>query len=99
MTILRPRQGFGLLREGAMEVGEDVSFRVSMNGPGQSGWGSGLRTSPVLQRWSVSSEADSQVPGVGGWPWGLPDSVLWVRLGRSQGGTAVWGRLPVCMAA
>ena len=28
-----------------------------------------------------------------------PDSVLWVRLGRSQGGTAVWGRLPVCMAA
>jgi len=27
-------QGFGLLGEGAMEVGEDVSFRVSMNGPG-----------------------------------------------------------------
>lgn len=27
-------QGFGLLGEEAMEVGKDVSFRVSMNGPG-----------------------------------------------------------------
>ena len=40
--------------------------------PGQSGWASGLRTSPVLQRWSVSTEADSQMPGVGGWPQGVP---------------------------
>lgn len=46
---------------------------------------SGLRTSPVvLQRWSVSSEADSQVPGAGGWPRGSLTPVLWVCLGRAR---------------
>lgn len=102
MTVPRPRP-FGLLGEGAVDVGEAVSFRVSTNGPGLArpvlvsqdgppacghhlccqGGQSQMRLIPRCQVWGV---------GLGG----FPDPVR-VCLGRSQDGTAVWSRIPVCV--
>ena len=58
----------------------------------------------MSQRQSVSSEADSQVPGVGGWPrvapWGRSLTLfLCVRLGMSQGGASAWVGIPVHVGA